>query len=344
MLSRRKFIQQTSFAITGVSLQTIVPVNAIDAEEMVMTVAGPKKATDLQFTLTHEHILVDFIGAAGVNPSRYEVSEVVKTALPFLQAIKTAGCNSFVDCTPAYIGRDVNVLKQLSSITGLNIITNTGYYGAVAEKYLPAFVFTETARQLAQRWINEWKNGIDGTSIRPGFIKSGVDKAPLTAAQEKIIIAAAITHLQTGLTIAVHTGDGEAAKQQLKILAQNGVSPEAWIWVHAQNENDRMFQLEAARKGAWVSFDGANASSLPDYIGFLNLMKKEQLLHRVLVSQDSGWYHIGEPGGGEYNGYGYITSQFIPSLLREGFTKKEINQIFITNPANAFTIHIRKSV
>jgi len=66
------------------------------------------------------------------------------------------------------------------------------------------------------------------------------------------------------------------------------------------------------------------------------------LLDHVLVSQDSGWYHVGEPNGGTFNSYQSIFTDFIPALKKHGFTQTEIDRIFITNPAKAFTIKIRK--
>jgi phosphotriesterase-related protein len=341
MLSRRKFIRQNSLLIAGNYLPPFIK-SGNGSEGIVMTVNGAIASEDLQFTLTHEHTMVDFIGAAKVSKNRYDGEEVIKTALPFLLAIKENGCASFVDCTPAYLGRDVLVLQHLSKGSGLNIITNTGYYGAAKEKYLPAQVFTETAQQLAQRWIDEFENGIEGTGIKPGFIKTGVDIAPLTHAQVKIITATAITHLQTGLTVAVHTGNGAAAKQQLDILRENGVAPSARIWVHAQNEKDAAYHVEAASKGSWVSFDGVNAETLEANINLLLVMQKKELLDRVLVSQDAGWYHIGEPNGGTFNNYQYIFTDFIPALKKHKFTQEAIDKIFITNPAKAFAIKVRK--
>jgi predicted metal-dependent phosphotriesterase family hydrolase len=343
MLSRRKFIKESNLLMMGGYLLPFIPaVN--NSEGMIMTVNGLIAPADLQFTLSHEHVMVDFIGAANISKERYNAEEVFKTALPFLQSIKEKGCKSFVDCTPAYLGRDAALLQRLSITTGLNIISNTGYYGAANEKYLPAHVFTETAQQLAQRWISEYRNGIEGTGIKPGFIKTGVDNAPLSTAQVKIITTAALTHLQTGLTIAVHTGNGEAAQQQLDILQENGVAPAARIWVHAQNEKDTTYHVAAAKKGSWISFDGVNAGSLATNINFLQAMQQEGLLDRVLVSQDSGWYHVGEPNGGTFNSYQYIFTDFIPALKKNGFTQAAIDQILITNPAKALTIKVRKLV
>jgi predicted metal-dependent phosphotriesterase family hydrolase len=341
MVSRRKFMQQSSRAMAGAFFLPAMAKRE-PAEGVIMTVIGPIHPSDVKFTLTHEHILADFIGAEQYSKDRYDAGEVYTTALPFLQELKAKGCATFVDCSPAYLGRDVLLLQRLAKASQLNFITNTGYYGAVKEKFLPTHVYSETAEQIAARWISEWENGIEGTGIKPGFIKTSVDKGPLTATQRKIIDAAALTHLATGLTIGIHTGNGDAAKEQLEILKARAVSPSARIWIHAQNEPDMAYHLEAARKGSWVSFDGVNPETLKANVGYLQTMKREGLLASVLVSQDSGWYHVGEPKGGNYKSYTCILTDFIPALKQNGFTKKEIDLLFVVNPAKALTINVRK--
>nr|WP_294945174.1 hypothetical protein [uncultured Mucilaginibacter sp.] len=341
MLNRRKFIQKS--LITGVALHMLPKaLFAGTAEELVMTVTGPIRPGDMKFTLTHEHVLADFIGAEKYSKDRYKADEVYARALPFLTDVKSRGCVTFVDCAPAYLGRDVKLFKRLAIASGLNFITNTGYYGAVNEKFLPPQAYTETAAQIAARWTDEFKNGIEGTGIKPGFIKTSVDKAPLTPTQRKMVEAAALTHLATGLTIAIHTGDGEAANEQLQILAAKGVAPEARIWVHAQNETGKAYHIATARQKGWVSFDGVNPETIQANLTFLQNMKTEGLLGNVLVSQDSGWYNVGEPNGGNYKDYNTIFTQFIPELKQNGFTQQEIDRIFIVNPAKAFTIRVRK--
>jgi len=341
MQTRRDFLHRSILAGTAaIGLPHIL--NAQAENNIVMTVKGPIPPDRLGFTLSHEHIVVDFIGADKYSRDRYNADEVFAVALPFLQDVKKKGCVTFMDCTPAYLGRDVQLCKRFADATGLNIVTNTGYYGAVKEKYLPPHAYTESARQLADRWILEYTHGIDGTDVKPGFIKTSVDNAPLTPVQVKLIEAAALTHLATGLTIAVHTGNGNAAKEQLEILKAHGVAPTARIWVHAQNEPDTAFHVETARRKGWVAFDGVNPESMQAHLQFLQKMKKENLLDRVLVAQDSGWYNIGEPKGGNFKDYNCILTQFIPMLKQNGFTQAELDKFFIHNPAKAFTIGVRK--
>ena len=167
MISRRSFLQSTILISGALSA---FKAKAHTVQQKVMTVTGPISANELGTTLIHEHILVDFIGAAKYDPERWNDDDVIKKVLPYLQEVQKAGCKTIIDCTPNFLGRDVQLLQRLSKACGLSIITNTGYYGGSDEKYLPAQVFTESANQLAERWTAEWENGIDGTNIKPGFM------------------------------------------------------------------------------------------------------------------------------------------------------------------------------
>ncbi len=210
------------------------------------------------------------------------------------------------------------MLQRLAEISGLHLLTNTGYYGANGGKHLPAHARTESAEALARRWADEWRDGIEGTGIRPGFIKIGTDAGPLPEVNQKLVRAAARAHLASGLTIAAHTGDGRAAIQELAILEEEGVHDSAFIWVHAQNERDTALHARAAASGAWVEFDGISPQAIARHVELVRAMKARGLLGRVLLSHDAGWYHVGEPRGGDYWPYDTLMAQFVPALRAAG--------------------------
>ena len=307
----------------------------------VMTANGPIAPEQMGTTLPHEHVLVDFATVEEVSPDRYDRDEVFETVLPYLQQVRALGLQTLVEATPAYLGRDPLLLQRLSDASGVHLLVNTGYYGAREDQHVPPHAFAEPADSLAARWIREWTTGIDGTGIRPGFIKIGVDPGPLSDIDRKLIEAAARTHLQTGLTIASHTGPAAGALDQLAVLEEEGVDPSAWIWVHAQAEDDSTVHVRAARSGAWISFDGLAPDNVERYVARVAFMKAEGLLHRVLVSHDAGWYHVGEPGGGTFRPYDTFFTDFLPALESAGFTDGEIRQLIATNPAQAFAVRVR---
>ncbi len=299
----------------------------------IMTVTGKIPAASMGKTLVHEHILVDFAGADRTGYHRWNRDQVQARVLPFLQAAKAAGCQTFVDCTPAFLGRDPLLLQSLAKATGLQILTNTGYYGARDLAHLPPHAFTETAAQLARRWTQEFEEGIEGTGIRPGFIKIGVNGGKLAAIEKKLVRAAVMTHLQTGLVIYSHTGPAVAALEQIALVKKEGADPGAFVWVHAQNEKNLEKHLQAARMGSWVSLDGLGWASDNYYLLMLKNLKKHGLLHRTLLSHDAGWYQPDKKDGGEYKGHTRLFRSFVPAMLAEGFTEEDVRQLLVTNPA-----------
>lgn len=309
---------------------------------MIMTVNGPISPDEIGMTLTHEHILVDFIGAEYISYKRWNKEKVDEKMTPLLLEIKDLGASTFIECTPAYLGRDPKLLKMISKNSGMNIITNTGYYGAGDNKYMPKHAQAETADEIADRWIREWEKGIEGTGVRPGFIKIGVMDGDLSALHRKIVQAAARTHLMTGLTIVSHTGKGVPAFAEINVLHEEGVAPDAFVWVHAQAENDPDGHILAARMGAWISFDGLDEEKVDEYVVRIKYMKDNNLLDKVLLSHDAGWYQPAEENGGKIRGFTTMFTKLIPALRQNGFSEDEINQLLVINPARAFTIGVRR--
>src|SRR5207344_1735790 len=83
---------------------SIVKPAAAESGATIHTVLGPIAPSSLGFTLPHEHVIVDFIGAQKTGRDRWNVEEVVTRMQPLLLAAKQGGAHGFVDCTPAYVG------------------------------------------------------------------------------------------------------------------------------------------------------------------------------------------------------------------------------------------------
>lgn len=304
-------------------------------ERKIVTVRGHIEPSEMGLTLPHEHIIVDFIGAAEAGPHRYNRSEVVETMLPFLQEIVALGVKSFVECTPMYMARDPVIFRELSERTGLNILTNTGQYKGPG---LPQQTLEIDAEELAAHWILEWEEGIDGTDVRPGFIKTAVEPEPLAPIQQKVIRAAAITSRATGLTIMTHTCVAEPALQVLDILEEEGVDPSRWIFTHAQQEEDLEQLTEVARRGAWISLDGLKETLVNEHMRSLLHLLELGFRDHILLSHDAGWYTVGEEGGGEKRPYTYLFTDFIPLLRERGVDQQTIDRIVTVNPSEAFIV------
>ena len=310
--------------------------NGMAADGKIMTVTGPIEPAQMGLTLPHEHVMSTFGSDAARYPF-YDLAPLSAMVSPYLNYVKGLGVSTLVDCTAAYFGRHPELLRRFSQESGLYILTNTGYYAAAQDRYVPQHAYRETADQIAGRWVREWQEGIDGTGIYPGFIKTAVDDGPLSEIDRKLIVAAVRTHRQTGLTIQTHTGDNwSAAEAVLSILNEEKVQPAAWIWIHAHAMQSVDEVVYAAGQGAWVSLDGLSEESAQHHLDFVNALRQRGLLHRVLLSHDGDSYNEGQ-----FRPFHFLLTDFIPLLERNGFGQQEIRQMTVDNPRSAYTVQAR---
>ena len=335
--TRRTFLAAAGLGL--VATQTAIGKSIARVEPIVQTVLRPIPASRLGFTLAHEHVMCDFIGAAETGRHRWTVQTVVDRMRPFLLQLKERRVTGFVDCTPAYIGRDPRVLEQLAIETGIHIITNTGYYGGANDKYVPKHAYSESAETLASRWLKEWEEGIEGTAVKPGFMKIGVDEIKgeeLSAIDEKLVRAAARVSSKSGLAAVCHTGGSAAGLAATRIFMEEGGNAGRFIVAHADGHG-----LEANKKvaelGAWVSFDGVSRRPIEEHLLLVKGLV-ERHSGQILLSHDNGWYSVGEKNGGEVRDYNFLPDKFIPALKKDGISEEVINKLTVENPARAFSI------
>lgn len=308
----------------------------------IQTVRGLIAAENFGPALVHEHVMCDFIGAERTGKHRYGAREVVEVMRPYLDAVRAQGVTGFVDCTPMFIGRDPEVLARLSEDVGIHILTNTGLYKA---PFLPQFAFDLPPDKLAELWVREFEEGIEGTGVRPGFIKIAVNPGHLVPVQQKIVRAACWTSRATGMVIACHTAKGVAAGEAIDIVQGEDVPAENFIFVHADSEPDPDQHLAAARRGAWVEYDGIRPKTQERSLERVRAMLSRGFADRLLLSQDAGWYYVGEHRGGEpaekIRGYTYLWERFLPLLHESGTPEATIARLIVENPARAFALDER---
>ena len=190
--------------------------------------------------------------------------------------------------------------------------------------------------QIAARWVKEFSGGIDGSAIRPGFMKLGVDAGPLSTIDGKLFEAACLAHRETGLLITVHTSDAaEAAGRQLDLLRKHGIRTDAWVWIHANNCKDEAALKSAAEAGAWLSFDGIAPENVERHLALVGMMKSMGRLKQVLLSHDGNSFRA---GGRPMKAYSWLFTHFIPAMRDAKYTEAEIRLMTVENPARALTI------
>lgn len=336
---------------TAVVLYTLIISPGEDLS--VMTVTGSIDASEMGTVLVHEHVLVDWIGADSTGYHRWDRSAVVERVLPFILEAKERGVNTIIECTGRFLGHDPYVVAELSRRSGVRFLTNTGYYGAADNQYIPEHAYHESAEEIADRWIDEFENGIDGSGIRPGILKISVaQEQPLSELHRKIAEAAILTHLETGLTIVSHTVGDVPAHEQINLLKNKGIAPSAWVWTHAQSGSLEA-NIQAAEEGAWISLDGINHTASHDpeeegsiewFVSRIKQLRDAGHLDNILLSHDAGWYTVGEPDGGDFRGYTDIFDYLIPALEKNNFSDEEIRRLTVLNPQKAYGIRVRRSL
>ena len=220
----------------------------------------------------------------------------------------------------------------------IHIVAPTGVY---RDAYIPDALRDTKEQALTELWIDELTVGIEGTSVRAGFIKLAMSDDGPTDLEIRNLKAAAKASLETGAVIASHTIGGKAARQEMDILEQAGLDMHRFIWVHAQTEPDLSVLLEAAHRGAWLELDsvGAPYQSQTDLLGMTVSLIEAGFVDQLLLSHDAGWYNPGSPQGlpeGGYRGYTALVKDFLPELLKQGVTKEQVQIITEKNPIRAF--------
>ncbi len=337
---------KTKFALTALIVLTFMLFISCSKKEddaYVMTVNGKIPVSKMGITLTQEYILADFSGIDSISPKRYHPDSVMVKVIPYLDSLKQHNVATFIDGTPDFMGRDPELVREISKRTGLNIIIPTGWYSANNGKYLPHEIAEMNARQIADIWIDEFRNGIGNSGIKPGYIKLTLNDMPMSETDRKLTEGAAITHLNTGMPILSYIGYTDGVLAQLNVLKENGVDPSAFIWGHALVEPKVDHLYTATENGVWLVFDGIseNYAVIDRAEQLLRHFKKVNGLSHIMVSGNAGWYQPGKPNGGDFRHYTAMFDTFLPILTLDEMTSEELGKLMINNPSEAFSIKVK---
>ena len=304
----------------------------------IHTIKGAVEPERLGLVLPHEHLFTDLRGPSVPGYAQGDEDAVLKLLKPHLDEASALGVTALVECSTVGVGRNLRILQRLAADSAIQIVAPTGVY---RDAYIPESLREVSEDFLADLWTKELTEGIDGTSIRAGFIKLAMsDDGPLPL-EVRNLRAAVKASQRTGAVIGSHTVGGKVARQEIDVLEESGLDLHRFIWIHAQTEPDTSILLEAARRGAYVELDSVGApyqvqEELVDKV--LALIGAGYIDH-ILLSHDAGWYNParadGLPDGG-FRGYTALVRDFIPTLLSRRVTEAQVKQITVDNPAQAF--------
>lgn len=301
----------------------------------LITTLGAYGPDDLGLILPHEHIFVDLSPLEEEHWKEADPAAVVALMAPELERAQEAGVTALVECTPVGVGRRADILMQVSEAAAFPLVVPTGIY---REPWIPAWAREASLEKIRDWMIGELTGEIETSGVQAGWIKLSAGDEGLTPTEAKILRAAAQAGLETNAVIGSHTIQGRVVLDQLRIIEEEGYTPECFIWIHTQAEEDFGLHLEVARRGAWLEYDAIGGDWVPEeellerIAGVLDAGYSEQLL----LSHDRGWYDPSKPGGGETKPFDYLSLSFIPELREQGIQQETISRLVEENPFRAF--------
>lgn len=333
----------------------------------IMTVKGVISKEALGVTTPHEHALIDIrnqypgdktpgsLGFDGkVSKKHYDllmsdpyalrdnlVLEDEELAIAEVGIFAEAGGQTFVDVTPAGIGRDIAFLNRLSDRTGLHVVAACGFYTADAH---PERVAASSVEELAAEMIRELTVGIDGTDSKAGIIGELGTGFELHADEIKVLQAAALAHAKTGAPVMVHLCPWvKHGMQVVDILTQGGVSPEYICLCHTDVLLDTEDMRKLLDRGVYLEFDncGKEFTSGSAYGRFPSDEERLEVLdqliadgygRQLLMSCDICLKNLLTVHGGP--GYGHVLTKLAGRICEKYENAEEIlQQLLVENPA-----------
>src|SRR3954452_14071383 len=318
----------------------------------VQTTAGPIDAGELGRTLIHEHFRGRDEAVAHQWPHAYDEDEEWSVCMEQANAVKEHGIETIVEPTAMLLGRNVPLLQKIADESGLNIVTCTGIY---TYDHLPHYFHNRDADAMADLFVHDIEQGIQGTDIRAAFIKCAADEPGVTENIEKVHRAAARASMQTGAPIMAHSRPASGTgPKQVEIFLEEGVAPEKIQIAHCGDSPDVEYVQGIIDQGVYVGLD---RYGLEMFLPFdqRNAVTAELLRRghadRLMISQDYtvtiDWF----PGDMEtvekqFEAAGAIRNwsmtlvfeEVLPWLREQGvFDDDTMNTVFVENPRRWLT-------
>jgi phosphotriesterase-related protein len=312
----------------------------------ISSVGGYIKPSDLGSTLMHEHIAILTPGIKENWPHYFNEEEFLEIADKKLNELHSKGIESIVELTPPDLGRDIRLLKKVQDLTPLNIILCTGIYYDI-----PIFWRRRDADEMADAFIKDIKEGIQGSEITASIIKLATDEngGGLDLQNEKSLRAGARAHRATGVPITTHTGPPNVGLEQQRVLREEGVDLSRVIIGHIGDTTDTDLQKRLMDEGSTIGMDrfgtyieGATVT-FEQRVNTVAKLCSEGYADRMILSHDHmcwiDWFSENDIPDGidiSQNLYTHISDDVLPALRERGVSEAQINQMMVKNPQRIF--------
>jgi phosphotriesterase-related protein len=318
----------------------------------VETVTGPVDAGELGTTLIHEHLRTrdeavhtqwPQAGTLGTLPEQHvEAGGELDAAVRAANAALELGVKTIADPTAMFLGRDVAFMREVSERTGLQVVPCTGIY---TYEHLPQFFVLRDADAMAELFVADIEEGIQGTEIKAAFIKCAADEPGVTENIEKVHRAAARASVQTGAPIMAHSRPAsDTAPRQIEIFEEEGVDLSRVQIAHTGDTDDVEYIERVLDKGVYIGMDRFGlAVFLPDErrIPTVLALLERGYADRMFLSADSNatidWYpfelaeQLIAAGMAVDWTMRKVPEKVIPALREGGMTDEQLETMMVDN-------------
>jgi len=251
------------------------------------TVLGDISESDLGVTLAHEHICCYSEYVYTMLGNLYlDKEKLVNASIKYLMELKEKyALKTFVDCTPVNIGRDIDLLKEISQKSGVNIICSTGFY------YTEETLLYNTSVETAANYIIS-----DAKNVNAGIIKCAVENEEISDFNEKLLRASAKAQLELGLPIVLHTNaKNKNDMKALEILISEGVKPQSITVAHLSDISDMEYVCQISEMGCFIGFDRLYNINDEEYINLkvnnIKFLCENGYSDKILLSHDALFFN-----------------------------------------------------
>jgi phosphotriesterase-related protein len=307
----------------------------------INTVLGPIDSGELGVTLSHEHIATGSAGMRETYPQFFDRETVIRDAVSALKDAHAEGVRSYIEPTTFDLGRDIEMMREVSRQSGVHIVAATGSHQAI-----PRVFRTASADAIAPLFIKEIEEGIEDTGVKAGIIKSASDRGGVTELEATVLRAVARASKHTGAPVYTHTWSPDrVGEQQVRILQEEGVDLSRVYIGHSNDTRDVDYITGLLKTGVWVGLDRFPGGRYPDVPLW---QERTQIVKRLI---DEGWggrimlghdYSVpsGQPtlemreqrANYQPEGYSFISRHVLPYLKELGVADDAIFQIMVENP------------
>ena len=308
----------------------------------VESVNGPIDLEELGVTLIHEHFRVSDEATRIQFPHLYDEQAEWEAALSDANAVKGHGVMTVVEPSAMFLQRDARFSKRVADEAGLQVILATGVY---TYEHLPQSLMNRREDQIAEIFVYDIENGIQGSGIKAAFIKCAADQQGMTPGVEKIHRAAARASQQTGRPIMAHSHPKSGTGiEQMRVFDEEGVDPAKVQVAHTGDTDDLDYIERLLDSGCWIGMDRYGLDIyLPTeqrQATVLALLEKGHS-DRMFLSQD--WcstldYFTPEleaqikPTAAPKWSMTFLFEEVIPELQERGMSDRQLDQMMVENP------------